>query len=39
MTDITAIQTAAHGVLANATWSDFDATPLAASAFGLHTLH
>ena len=39
MTDITEIQTAAHEVLVSAPWSDFDATPLAASAFGLRTLH
>jgi len=38
MTNITEIQTAAHEVLVSAPWSDFDATPLAASAFGLNTL-
>lgn len=39
MTNITDIQTAAHGVSLPAPWSDFDAPTPATSAFGLASLH
>lgn len=39
MTNITDVQTAAHGVFVPAHWSDFDAPTPATSAFGLALLH